>query len=1285
MVPKLTLPKYEVVALNDLYNSTEGEYWKWRHPYYHFGYPWNFTKDIDGNYQYDPCSELHVWQGISCELVQNENRITILEVNLLLLRGSLPPTLSYLNQLKTLNFSTNLLSGTFPIEYENFTHLETFDINHNYFSGPFPEFLLQLNNLTFIKATSNHFSGIIPSRVYTSLPSLTSIDFGKNYFHGQLLLTSNSSWGGVIYFNVHNNLMSGSVLKSSFESMPSLAQLGLNYNFFTGPIPKSLCSLTNLFQIFLDHAYFTGSLPTCFSNFTYTIGLALDANKLTGTIPNYWNLTLLQDIYLNNNFFTGPFPEQLITNSKDLVIFDVSNNYLTGTVSSDINDLNNLNQFYVQSNYLVGTFLESLSGFQVLENFNCSLNYFTGSISSNLSNAYDLSDWDVSSNMFEGRLPNMSQLYGLEIIFVGNNHFSGDIKGLVNADNLKQLRLKHVDVSGNELTGDIPEDIFNLRSLVTFAASKNCFIRSIPLTCCNATRLNSLSLDGLHSSSNCQTRFFPSLSYIPTYFISSSTIGTLPDCIFNLPNLTTLHVSGNGFDVELSDDTMFSDSLSDLSLSHNSLYGSIPLSLQRRSWSNLDLSFNKIRGSLSSDFSSITNGSSISLDVNRLSGVIPSAFFLASEASSSIRILDGNIFSCSFDKKNSLPSVDSESVSYQCGSNSFDATVLGWLCLLCVSAVFAIILFVKRVRSVDGSKDEGEDKVDNRQSEMRRSELVLSTLKGKFNNWIKYFNNNTTAKTSPRHGNNNNNNERDKMLNNSSFVEYGRVLYSLRVVLMIICGWIMVFGLVVYVFLHRKYSSYDDLYAWSVSAGFLSGVVPGVVLAVLFCLFLIGLEYMCSSESHVKLSSSFIASQHHRDEVSGSDGKKDKQLTIGFMDEESNQTVSESASHALDSDKKKESRLLLSPNSGSQQPVSARVNQYLKVSGRLLVCVSIILVANGGYLYISFNYRQVYVSIASVFLALFKLIWTYGAVVPIFSNDNSHHKLRLKLFVTIFIYTLVPCLATAVINSNCFFNVFVSPPLVQSSYSYLQCDDERIISTAAALSFCISYVSDFQTISFIPPFSYNYQCSSSILTSYAYIFVLVFIMSGILLPASLILLVTIEQYLRQYNSPSSMKRLHQIIISIMPPVLQPFPSSSSNTTASVTGDVASPGVTATGDMTAMPHVDNNDNNNNNNNTNARESQLQSDSSQRTEVNVRRIFFYEQNLISITSKLSCIVTFGVVFPPIAIIGFVSLVSETYCTQLSLGRYLHMMDAAMLACNHNHNQAVASLSSLNAELH
>ena len=93
--------------------------------------------------------------------------------------------------------------------------------------------------------------------------------------------------------------------------------------------------------------------------------------------------------------------------------------------------------------------------------------------------------------------------------------------------------------------------------------------------------------------------------------------------------------------------------------------------------------------------------------------------------------------------------------------------------------------------------------------------------------------------------------------------------------------------------------------------------------------------------------------------------------------------------------------------------------------------------------------------------------------------------------------------------------------------------------------------------------------------------------------------------------------------------------------------------------------------------------------------MRRIFFYEQNLISITSKLSCIVTFGVVFPPIAIIGFVSLVSETYCTQLSLGRYLHMMDAAMLACNqhdrvlcdhnHDHNQAVASLSSLNAELH
>lgn len=66
--------------------------------------------------------------------------------------------------------------------------------------------------------------------------------------------------------------------------------------------------------------------------------------------------------------------------------------------------------------------------------------------------------------------------------------------------------------------------------------------------------------------------------------------GTLPACLLQMGNLTTLHLSGNGFTGPLPEvGEQLGKSLSDLSLSHNLLTGSIHLSIQNREWLNLDL------------------------------------------------------------------------------------------------------------------------------------------------------------------------------------------------------------------------------------------------------------------------------------------------------------------------------------------------------------------------------------------------------------------------------------------------------------------------------------------------------------------------------------------------------------------------------------------------------------------------------------------------------------------------------------------------------------------------
>eukprot|EP01034_Spumella_vulgaris_P000524 gene524-700_t len=59
---------------------------------------------------------------------------------------------------------------------------------------------------------------------------------------------------------------------------------------------------------------------------------------------------------------------------------------------------------------------------------------------------------------------------------------------------------------------------------------------------------------------------------------------------------------------------------------------------------------------------------------------------------SSIQILTGNIFECSYDrgrKDSQLPAADPESRSYNCGSNSADLALYIW----CGLAVVMIVLF----------------------------------------------------------------------------------------------------------------------------------------------------------------------------------------------------------------------------------------------------------------------------------------------------------------------------------------------------------------------------------------------------------------------------------------------------------------------------------------------------------------------------------------------------------------------------------------------------------------
>ena len=367
-------------------------------------------------------SSQSILYGSISEQLSNLINLELLSISYTSLTGSIPQTINKLMKLQSINFiQSQLLSGTLPDTFNDLKELTNIYFFQAYFTGTFPylDYFPKLERLQL----SCHFTGSLPSYMDTTL--------GKN-----VMRNDNEFESRITYYSVSNNHFNGS-LSESLSRLTSVQHFDVSSNELTSSIPESLfTSWSQVQDIYVSFNHLTGTVPS---------------NLFTDALIN------LKSIDFGECKFIGPMPKVQYSDASQskMTQLYMSNNELTGSITSDICNLINIQSFSLSGNNFIGSlpdcFFHSYSHLFALSLDN---NYFTGNFQF-VSNWIGLGQFVISNNKFTGTIPadGWNLMTRLSYVSLENNFFSKTFP-----NKLFQFNGTNVDVTNNLLTGFIPFD-----------------------------------------------------------------------------------------------------------------------------------------------------------------------------------------------------------------------------------------------------------------------------------------------------------------------------------------------------------------------------------------------------------------------------------------------------------------------------------------------------------------------------------------------------------------------------------------------------------------------------------------------------------------------------------------------------------------------------------------------------------------------------------------------------------------------------------------------------------
>jgi Leucine-rich repeat (LRR) protein len=534
----------------------------------------------------------------------------------------LPDWFSQFSNLKILDLANNSFYGPIPASYGTLTNLRMLDFSHNRLNGTVPESFGQLSLLEKLLMNTNFLRGTMTEAHLANLSRLEELDIGVN----SLDLRIKSDWlpqFQVNYINMRSCNI-GPQFPSWLRMQKRVITLYLSNTSIADVLPQWLPNL-NFSYLDLSLNQISGRLPTFSKPDSFYMNLYLSNNKFEGPLPTF--PSILNRLDLTNNLISGPIPEDIGSMTPTLDNLLLSGNQITGSIPDSLCKINTLRVLDLSKNMLFGDIPDCWSDFKILVVLDFSVNNFSGVIPSSIGNATSLQSLHLSNNSLQGELPSSLRNCTSMVIFDGGeNGLSGNIPRWIGESmlNLEILRLR-----SNKFEGTIPSEICHLIELRVLDLADNNLPGTIPVCFGN--------LKGM-TSGYATTSDIGLYKWSTTYGENMVQFmkGKQLEYTKTLKYLINMDLSNNKLIGTIPEELTSLAGLHGLNLSNNHLTGNIPAMIGKiRALESLDFSRNQLSGVIPQTMSVLTSLSHLNLSYNDLSGQIPSGSQLQTFANSS--------------------------------------------------------------------------------------------------------------------------------------------------------------------------------------------------------------------------------------------------------------------------------------------------------------------------------------------------------------------------------------------------------------------------------------------------------------------------------------------------------------------------------------------------------------------------------------------------------------------------------------------------------------------------